>query len=233
MNRGQALEKIKKCLALSKSPNPHEAAAGLRQAQKLMAEHGISDDDLQLSDVAESSTASSGVVITTWDATLTRLVADAFGCEAISIMRRELGRNMVTKRKRTVSFIGVGAASEVASYCYDVLLRQVLRDRRAHMARQPKACKPATRVARGDAFALAWVAGVSDLVERFAGSAKNRELLEAYMRKHHPDTKNVDAKNRAVGRNVKDDSHRAGFAAGKNAKLDRGVGGPMEQARLQ
>jgi len=233
MDRATALEKIKKCLALSKGPNPHEAAAGLRQAQKLMAQHGINDDELQLSDVAESAADSSGVVITTWDATLTRLVADAFGCEAVSVMRRMLTANRGSVRKRTVSFIGVGAASEVASYCYDVLLRQVLRDRRAHMARQPKTCKPATRVARGDAFALAWVAGVSDLVERFAGTAKNRALLEAYMRSRYPDTVEAKTKNRAVGRNVKDDSHYAGYAAGKQAQLDRGVGGPLEQVRLQ
>lgn len=41
MNRDQALSKIKKCLALAASANPHEAAAGTRQAQKLMAAQGL------------------------------------------------------------------------------------------------------------------------------------------------------------------------------------------------
>ena len=36
MNRDDALKKIKKCLALSRSANEHEAAAALRQAQALM-----------------------------------------------------------------------------------------------------------------------------------------------------------------------------------------------------
>ena len=35
MNRDDALKKIKKCLALSRSANEHEAAAALRQAQAL------------------------------------------------------------------------------------------------------------------------------------------------------------------------------------------------------
>lgn len=232
MDRATALDKIKKCLALSQSANPHEAAAGLRQAQKLMAEHGIRDEDLQLSDVAESSTASSGVVITAWDARLTHMVAEAFGCEVITTIGRRLGKHLNFKRKRDVCFIGVGAASEVAAYCYDVLLRQVLRDRRAHMAKQPKNCKAATRLARGDAFALAWVSGVRALVDRLAGTEANQRLLEAYVQKHHPGLVSTKPKNRAVGRNVKDDSYHAGMQAGRKAQLDRGVGGPMQQEQL-
>src|SRR5512138_3426898 len=45
MDRNKAIERIRKCLALSKSPNEHEAAAALRQAQKLMQSHDISADE--------------------------------------------------------------------------------------------------------------------------------------------------------------------------------------------
>ena len=41
MNKQKALEKIKKCLALSKSANEHEAAQALKQAQALMRLHQI------------------------------------------------------------------------------------------------------------------------------------------------------------------------------------------------
>ena len=41
MTRDEALDKIKKCLALAASPEAHEAAAALRQAQKLMAQFGL------------------------------------------------------------------------------------------------------------------------------------------------------------------------------------------------
>lgn len=48
----RVLEKIKKCLRLATSDNPAEAAAGLRQAQKLMAMHGLTQSDLELSEVS-------------------------------------------------------------------------------------------------------------------------------------------------------------------------------------
>ena len=47
------LDKIKKCLALASSANEHEAAAALRQAQKLMAQFGLTETDVTLADVGE------------------------------------------------------------------------------------------------------------------------------------------------------------------------------------
>lgn len=44
------LERVRKLLALGQSSNPHEAAAAMGHAQKLMREHGISDADLRLAD---------------------------------------------------------------------------------------------------------------------------------------------------------------------------------------
>src|SRR5690348_8415840 len=45
-DKTRAMEKIRKCLALSKSANEHEAAAALRQAQKLMQMHDLDENDL-------------------------------------------------------------------------------------------------------------------------------------------------------------------------------------------
>ena len=53
MTRDEALDKIKKCLALAASPEAHEAAAALRQAQKLMAQFGLTETDVTLADVGE------------------------------------------------------------------------------------------------------------------------------------------------------------------------------------
>lgn len=47
-DKGKVLDKIRKCLALGKSANEHEAAAALRQAQKMMQAHGLTDDDVGL-----------------------------------------------------------------------------------------------------------------------------------------------------------------------------------------
>lgn len=53
MDKAKVLEKIKKCLALSKSANEHEAAQALKQMQALMREYGISDADVALSDIKQ------------------------------------------------------------------------------------------------------------------------------------------------------------------------------------
>lgn len=48
MDRDKAVDRIRKCLALSKSPNEHEAAAALRQAQALMAKFNVEADEVDL-----------------------------------------------------------------------------------------------------------------------------------------------------------------------------------------
>ncbi|MTD33973.1 DUF2786 domain-containing protein [Paludibacterium denitrificans] len=53
MDRKSAIEKIKKCPALAKSANEHEAAAALRQAQALMEKFGVEDDDILMSEVCK------------------------------------------------------------------------------------------------------------------------------------------------------------------------------------
>ena len=48
MDQEKIIDKIKKCLALAKSDNPHEAATALRQAQKLMEQHNLTEQDISL-----------------------------------------------------------------------------------------------------------------------------------------------------------------------------------------
>jgi hypothetical protein len=224
MNRDQALEKIKKCLRLSKSSNEHEAAAALRQAQTLMREHGVSATDVQLSDVIEHKTRARSSTTNRWEALLARTVAEAFGCEWFSVIRRELLPGLALRKVRDVVFIGVGSSAEVAAYSYDVLQRQLVRARGAHVAKQPASCKPITKTARGDQFALGWVCAVADLVERFAGNDAERLLIEQYMATKHPNLTSSKPRDRAVGRNVRSDDFGAGVRAGQGARLDRGIG---------
>ena len=80
MTRDQALSKIKKCLALAQSGNAHEAAAGMRQAQKLMAEHELGELDVTLSQVGEGKTDVRSSYKNLWEVQLVNLVAESFGC---------------------------------------------------------------------------------------------------------------------------------------------------------
>ncbi len=142
MDRDSAIKKIKKCLALAGSSNAHEAAAAMRQAQKLMQEHGVSETDVTLADVSEKHIPAPSNTISSWQASLARSVAAAFGCEHYYCRTAKIGSGYRLVRSTNVVFVGVGAAAEVASYAFEVLLRQATRDRSAHIASQSKKLKP-------------------------------------------------------------------------------------------
>ncbi|TXT37402.1 MAG: putative phage associated protein [Comamonadaceae bacterium] len=232
MTRDEALAKIKKCLALAKSPNPHEAAAAMRQAQALMTMHNIDDQDVSMADVAESKVYTKNDVNVKWLVNLIAMVADAFGCRRYIDNGFSIQASGQWVRHRSVVFVGVGSAASVAAYAYDVLYRQCAQARLEHIRQQPKNCKRMTKIARGDQFALGWVWGVQDLLDKFVSSDRNQELLLSYMSAKHPDLKNVKAKDRAVGRNVRDDDVGKGFHSGKRAQLQRGVGVAAAQGLL-
>lgn len=231
MTRDQALAKIKKCLALAKSQNPHESAAAMRQAQKLMAEYSLDEQDVTLAEVSESSAMARSNILNLWEVALSNLVATAFGCEMYCNRRRMLV-GFGYPSKLNYVFVGVGAAAEVASYTYDVLARQCAKARLEHIRKQPGNCKQITKTARGDEFALGWVRGVERLIERFAGSEKDVLLLEQYMAEKHPEMKSAAVKDRTKGRNTSHNDRIEGIQAGRGAQLNRGVGGVAQQGKL-
>lgn len=232
MTRDEALQKIKKCLALAASPEPHEAAAAMRQAQKLMEQFGLTAGDVSMADIAESSQRAVNVPLVKWEAWIAGLVAKAFGCTHYSSERSVLGPNFTRRTQRSFVFIGVGAAPEVAGYAFDVLARQCAKDRRAHMGKQSKNCKPKTKVARGDVFAEGWVAGVQAKLTAFVQPKAETELIAQYMTKHYPDMEAGKLTDRTTGKNTKDDDFGKGLAAGRNANLNHGVSGREQQKQI-
>lgn len=81
----RVIRKIKRCLALSKSSNEHEAATAMRQVQALMREYRLTESDVHLSDAGE---AESGIARAkrrpTRERHLSSIVANAFGCRPLS-----------------------------------------------------------------------------------------------------------------------------------------------------
>lgn len=236
MTKDQALQKIKKCLALAKSTNPHEAAAGMRQAQKLMAEFGVNDGDVELSTVATVACSTRTNSQPRWEVRLAAMIADAFGCETMWtrsakwLAWSDFGGRLVHKCE--VVFIGVGSSSQIAGYAWDVLSRQCAKARLEHIRKQPARCKPMTLTARGDAFAMGWASGVAAKLDAFVGSERNVLLIEQYKAATWPDATTLTPKDRTAGRNVSYDDHRSGYVAGANANLERGIDGSAERRLL-
>ena len=236
MDQDQVLKKIKKCLALASSSNPHEAAAAMRQAQALMRQYGLEEADVL---AAEASTAdaraTAGVRPPVWESNLVATVCDAFGVEVIF---RQGVRRAGKRPPSQWSFIGCGPAPEVASYSFAVLLRQVRAARTEYIQSKLGRCKPATRTRRADLFARAWVLSVREQVVHFAQDLRHKAAIDAYMALHFPNTAALTVTDRhkdhdtdRLGMREMHDL-RAGFVAGRDVRLNQGIAGTDGGARL-
>lgn len=219
MKDEKILNKIRKCLALAKSSNPHEAAAALRQAQKLMESHGVTSDDIDLLNVkASEHSAGTSQVPARWHQWLAGVVCSAFAVEAVYLV----GMNGVK-----IQFIGIDAQAEIAGYAYDVLFRQLRKDRNDHVSAQ-KRCKKSTKTRRGDLFAEAWVKAVAEQVIAFSQPDSHVQLIKAWKKKEHPDTQKTASKeHKSKGNDWK--SQVDGYLKGKEANLNHGVKGSARQ----
>ncbi|MDD0973837.1 DUF2786 domain-containing protein [Pseudomonas fontis] len=217
MDDNRILDKIKKCLemAKSKTSNPNEAEIALRQACKLMDLYSLEMGDVMASRAGEASVpAGSDGSPPAWRVRLAQVCADAFGTRFI----------IATSWLAAARFIYVGcaAAPELSGYAYQVLERQLQKARREYLKTQ-KRCKRSTKVARGDAFANAWIDAVWSKIEAFAGVEDHiAEAIAAYMEKHHPDLEKAELKRRKL--KARDEGAvAAGYQAGKSAQLHQAV----------
>jgi len=224
MTRDQALQKIKKCLAVARSTSPEEAAIALGQAQKLMAAHQVTERELSLVDVQEVKAKACSTVANRWETSLVNVISNAFGCEVYGLLRGYYNAAGNYMREKSHVFVGLDAAPTIAAYAFEVLARQCVRDRLAHIRKQPKNCKAITKTARGDAFALGWVYAATGKVERLAQSDRDEALLLTYMAEKHPDLTQAKVRDRAKARKTDQGHVLAGGIAGSKAELNHGVG---------
>jgi hypothetical protein len=216
MDHKKALDKIKKCLSLANSSNPHEAAAAMRQARALMEKYQLEQSDVDMIDIEEHGTRSgSKMKPVQWEANLAGTVAKAYACRLLFMAGIGEWRF-------------IGEMAELAGYTMTVLLRQVRQARRDYISQALKRCKSTTKTKRADQFCEAWVWGVSSKVSEFAG-AEPSAATDAYMLKHHPDIekgKTVDrnAKTKALSQRAMTDA-AAGLSAASDVQLNHGVQG--------
>ena len=215
MDRNKALDKIKKCLRLATSANPHEAAAAMRQAQALMQQHGIGQADVNMADVMEcTAVAGSKKTPAKWEAQLANTVSRVYACKVI--FAGGIGR-----------WNFIGEMAEVAGYTMTVLLRQVRQSRRDFTLNKLKRCKLATKVRRADVFCEAWVYAVYEQVTAFAG-AELSPAIEQYLAHHYPDLeqqkprdRNDTSRRKAGVRATNDALH--GLLAAADVRLNHGM----------
>lgn len=221
MDRTSALRKLRHCLRLSASSNPHEAAAALRQARKLMEIHGLSEADARLGDYAsaEAPTRLRQPKVPAHLVRLVALVAATFVCRAVT--GRSAGGSL------SICFVGLRSDAEIAAYAFTVLRRQLEADATKHTRRFRN---PTRKAVAREAFALGWVMAVENLFEPPAPSPEREEALERHMAIRHGQLAPVTVR-KSQASVERDLGHMtAGFAAGRSARFHRGLQGRDENA---
>ena len=214
------LEKILKCLALSKSSNEHEAATALYQARKLMEQHNISDTQLLAADVSESCTdAGARRKPADWESHLSVVVSNAFDC--ISMFSPRLFK------KSQWTFIGVGKKPEIAKYAFEVLYRQLKKARSEFIKVHCKRIKTSSKTRRADLFCDAWVYAAYEKVRFIAGNKSDENSITAYLEEKYPNRADLKTQNRNKNNSFRQkdfDAINLGSSAGEKARLDRSIG---------
>lgn len=202
------LSKIKKCLALGASPNPHEAAVAMSQAQALMRKHGVDSAQVAMAEVGEAETASrtmSRDKPAHWELRLAAAVGKAFGCQMLlsRLLHPKCARRHVNEG--SFVFIGQKAQAEVAAYTLEVLARKCkvarqkwIAEKLAGLSELRGGRTKATRL--GDAFAEGWVNSIGQLVTDFANSHEVETAIKQRMEEKKT------SENCAPSRDIKEDS---------------------------
>jgi len=232
MSREEAILKIKKCLALSKSSNENEAATALRMAQSLMKEFQVDPD---LLDIIEASCESKATKTPqAWEASLVMTIARAMQCKPIfSTGSSSWGI------KASWTFIGVDPAPEVASYTFDVLYRQVIRSRKNFIETTLKRVTvKKNKVARADLFCEGWVASVKHLITdlNIEVPTNTNERIKKHMDQSRGELSSFTPKDRNKGKAFNDraaNDYHAGKQSGKSAKLNQAMNAGEQYARLE
>lgn len=170
----EVLKKIKKCLALGGSSEPHEAAAALARAQALMREHKVTLAEVELGEIVEEPVRSiaSATKTKSWELLLVGGIASAFGCE-LMFRQNPIGFGW---------YIFVGPQSEVDLAKYTtVVLQRALRKARTRFVAENSYLDRADKTREADAYCAGWVVAVTKKVNVFARPKKQEDLLKQYI----------------------------------------------------
>jgi len=213
--RADLLARIRKCLALAKSSNENEAAAAIAKARELMDAHGLTDEDVSLSEIGEASAKGNCANrAPMWEQTLSETVCHALGCTVI------LGYD----NERI--FIGPGAGPDVSAYAFSVLYRKLKAARAEYTRTKLKRCGIARKRQRADVFSEAWALAVYRQVKALMPQVARDARTDLYIaHRFGQSLTSVPARPAATkGRDTSND-YWAGHQRGREVELHNAVGG--------
>ena len=210
-DQDRILDKIAKLLAMAESSNPNEAAIALARAQKLMAEHKVTQRDISFNSMGEKTEAIPTILRDRQLYTrLGNMIARAFGITNFF--------NFINNAIKSVTFLGDLARVEGATYAFTVIARQAavakkefLEKVKAELLEKIYNDFPSMRLANVTLKAVwdnvpsiktahqryirqqvksylhGWLVAVDEKVMDFALSAEEQMLLEDFCNYKHPD----------------------------------------------
>lgn len=230
----KTLSKIKKCLALASSDNPHEAAAAMRQAKALMEKHGVSANHITMSEIGEATAKSATMARdkpANWEVHLAGMVGKTFGCKMM------IGRSIYTSgyghaNEGQYIFVGLKQRAEIASYTASVLIRKCKKARSNFIAENMRGMsalggglkKKTTRM--GDVFAEGWVLAISKLVTEFANPPEISDAIEQHI---NSQSSGKEAPVRTVKRSEVGENEMFAARAGMLAAAGESIQRPMSK----
>lgn len=174
-DRQRAIRRIQKCLALAKSPEPYEAAAAIRQAQKLMSSLGLTEDEVA------GLEATSEVVITKeafggcrYLAKLVNIIQVAFGVAGVW----EPGRG-ISRVRANIRYIGPKGRVQLAVYTHRVVNNAVNAAWREHLETAPgpsKKQKPGARMS----FRIAFLTAIEEKIMKLSPTESEALAIQRY-----------------------------------------------------
>lgn len=226
MDNKRHLERIKKLLNLASSSNSNEAASALNKAQALMRKHNVDLDDVALSDIGSTNSTIQGVRPPGWVLNLLHVIDASFGVK--SLIGREVRYNS-NKDFGSIEFIGRQPNDEIASYCFDVLYKQLLRDRKRFISRLHKNCKPITKRNRADWYCMGWVSEVESKADTLSASNKDQQAINKWIEHEYGELSMYSARE-AVEDKAATNAFRHGINDGSNVNLHAGVAGAKQKS---
>ncbi|EHC99577.1 hypothetical protein LTSEURB_4813 [Salmonella enterica subsp. enterica serovar Urbana str. R8-2977] len=179
----KVLSRIKKLMALADNTgNVHEAAVALRQAQVLMMKYGVAPEAVALAEITSETCRnipSNALSVPGWLNALVTVVCMIAGCRSYYGWYQHSDR----KKRRSVTFYGIGERPAVACYLFGVVCRQLKRDAEhyLHTACTHPLLKLSTIRRRMDEYRLYWVAGVWSVLESVEPESSEKAVLDQWL----------------------------------------------------
>jgi hypothetical protein len=221
MNDNAKLEKIQKCLRLSKSANSNEASIALRHAQKLMEELGIDEDSLEKMGYGNTTVdhnVHAGKTTPIQLNCLVNLISKAFGVKAIC--ERKYNANSVGWRVR---YFGSKNRLPTAQYAHQVICRSMEQAWSSYSSANPGA-----KNVKGyrSSFQTGWLAEISTKVEAIGFTDKEQEIVDNLIAVQYGNNLVTRDKVNKVYTNI----NNAGREAAKNFEIHRPMDGKSQLA---